>query len=341
MKMRMKDVARDLGLSAVTVSKVLHNHPDISEETRKRVLKRVKELNYQPNIAARSLITGQTWTMGLIVPDLLQPFFAQLALVISREIREKGYSLLISSSENNPEKEQNDIAHLLSRQVDCLLIASTQWQVSSFRQIEAQMTPYILLDRHFAGLTANFIGIDDHAVGLLATRHLLQQGCKRIAHVRGPAISTAYGRLVGYQFALQEADLPFVADNVVTLVADNDSNDMKGGYLAMQKLLDNPSIPDGVFCYNDSCALGVMRALQERGLHIPEDVAVIGCGNLFYSDFLHVPLSSVDQGGNEVGLRAAHLALQLATEKIQTEPQMQLIHPQLIIRESSRRESAA
>src|SRR5579864_6974577 len=109
MAARLKDIARDLGLSVVTISKVLRDHPDIGEETRKRVLKRVKELNYQPNFAARSLITGQTWTIGLVVPDLLHPFFAQVAKAISAEIRRHGYSLMITSSEEDPELEQQEI----------------------------------------------------------------------------------------------------------------------------------------------------------------------------------------------------------------------------------------
>ena len=126
---RLKDIAEDLGLSVVTISKVLRNHPDIGEETRKRVLKRMKELNYQPNFAARSLITGRSWTIGLIVPDLLHPFFAQIAKEISVDVRKKGYNLFISSSDEDPVLEQEEIAQLLARRVDVMLIASAQWTV--------------------------------------------------------------------------------------------------------------------------------------------------------------------------------------------------------------------
>ena len=135
---RLKDIAQDLGLSVVTISKVLRNHPDIGEQTRKRVLKRMKELNYQPNFAARSLIAGRTWTIGLVVPDLLHPFFAQIAKGISVEVRRKGYSLLISSSDEDPALEQEEIAQLLARRVDVMLVASSQWTVESFRQFEEQ-----------------------------------------------------------------------------------------------------------------------------------------------------------------------------------------------------------
>ena len=167
---RMKDIARDMGLSTVTISKVLRGHSDIGEETRKRVLKRMEELNYQPNLAARALITGRTWTIGLVVPDLLHPFFAQIAKAVSAGIRGQGYSLIITSSEEDPELERQEIEQLLARSVDVMLIASAQWTVESFRRIEEQKVPYVLLDRRIAGLNANFVGVDDEAAGTLAAQ---------------------------------------------------------------------------------------------------------------------------------------------------------------------------
>ena len=155
---RMKDIARDMGLSTVTISKVLRGHSDISDETRKRVLKRMKELNYQPNLAARALITGRTSTIGLVVPDLLHPFFAQVAKAVSAGIRGHGYSLIITSSEEDPELERQEIEQLLARRVDVMLIASAQWTVESFRRIEERRIPYILIDRLFAGLAGKFCG---------------------------------------------------------------------------------------------------------------------------------------------------------------------------------------
>jgi LacI family transcriptional regulator len=123
MPVRLKDIASELGLSIVTVSKVLRNHPDIGEKTRTQVLQRMKELKYQPNLAARSLSTGRTSTVGLVVPDLLHPFFAQIATTLSAEVRRHRYSLIISSSEDDPELEQQEIEQLLARRVDVLLIA--------------------------------------------------------------------------------------------------------------------------------------------------------------------------------------------------------------------------
>ncbi|HVU48279.1 MAG TPA: LacI family DNA-binding transcriptional regulator [Terracidiphilus sp.] len=337
MAVRLKDIAHDLGLSVVTVSKVLRDHPDIGEETRKRVLERMKQLNYQPNLAARSLITGQTWTIGLVVPDLLHPFFAQVAKAISVEVRKKGYSLFISSSDEDPELEKEEIAQLLARRVDVLVVASSQWTAESFRRIEDQKVPYILLDRQFSGLECNFVGVDDRAVGMLATTHLIEQGCQRIAHVRGPEISTAIGRLEGYHQALSAAQMAPLPGHIVSIGASGDHLGERGGYDATQKLLSGKTRPDGIFCFNDPAALGTMRAILDAGLRIPEDVAVVGCGNLSYSDLLRVPLSSVDQGSQSIGKAAAALALKLTQDKTLRRPKSQLVAPHLVVRTSSLR----
>jgi len=334
---RMKDIAMDMGLSTVTISKVLRGHSDISDETRKRVLKRMEELNYQPNLAARALITGRTWTIGLVVPDLLHPFFAQVAKAVSNAIRGQGYSLIITSSEEDPELERQEIEQLLARRVDVMLIASAQWTVESFRHIEERKIPYILIDRRFTGLAANFVGVDDEEVGMLATSHLIEQGCKRIAHIRGPETSTAIGRLEGYRRALSARQKEFEPQYVVSIGSSGDDRGEPGGYEAARKLLAVSPRPDGIFCFNDPIALGAMRAIIDAGLRIPEDVAVVGCGNLSYSDFLRVPLTSVDQNSSEIGKLSAELALALVASKTALRPKVELTPPKLVVRASSMR----
>jgi LacI family transcriptional regulator len=337
MAARLKDIANDLGLSVVTVSKVLRDHPDIGEETRKRVLQRMRELNYQPNFAARSLVTGRTWTLGLVVPDLLHPFFAEIAKAISAETRKHGYSLLISSSDEDPELEVQEIRQLLARRVDVILVASAQSSVDCFRMIEEQNTPYILIDRRFDGLDANFVGVNDEEMGMLGTSHLLDQQCRRIAHIRGPNVSTAVGRFEGYKRALANHNLTPLPGHVVSLGTSGDHRGEKGGYEAAKQILAAENRPDGLFCFNDPSALGAMRAILEAGLRIPEDVAVVGCGNLSYSDFLRVPLSSVDQGSENIGRHAADLALRIARKKIPVKPKVEFMSPRIVIRASSRR----
>jgi LacI family transcriptional regulator len=336
MSVTMKDIARELGVSVVTVSKVMRNHADIGEETRQRVLKRVKELNYQPNPAARALVTGKTYMAGLIVPDLMHPFFAEVAMGLSNALRRRNYCLLISSSQGDPELERQEIKRLLSRRLDALVIASSQRTVESFRRIEEQKVPYILLDRGFLGLPANFVGVDDINVGRIATEHLIQVGCQRIAHIRGAATSTAVGRLEGYSQALSQHDLTVLQGFVIT-GRSTDADSWSSGYEAMKKLLGLSPAPDGVFCYNDPIAIGVIDAVLEAGLRVPQDVAVIGCGNLHFDKSLRVPLSSIDQQSAAIGERTGKLLLSVMEAKVPPQPKSIMLEPRLVPRESTRR----
>ncbi len=334
---RLKDLAQDLGLSTVTISKVLRNAPDIGANTRSRVLKRMKELNYQPNLAARSLITGRTCTVGLVVPDLLHPFFAQIAKQIAAMIRPKGYSLFISSSDEDPELEEQEIRQLLARRVDVLLIASSQRSPDIFVEIEKLQIPYIMIDRHIENLKSNFIGVDDKIAGVLATGHMLEQGCRRIAHIRGPEVSTAMGRMAGYQQALLSSGIKPIENYIVPTGAPGTIRGQRAGYDAAKLLLSNRPRPDGIFCFNDPTAIGAMRAILDAGLRIPQDVAIVGCGNLDNSDFLRIPLTSIDQKNEFIGKRVAALALKLAQSKVHARPKTELITPELVVRESSLR----
>ena len=334
MAVRLKDIAQDLGLSIVTISKVLRNHDDISTETRERVLKRMKELNYQPNLAARALVTGRSHLMGLVVPDLVHPFFAQVAKGVSRALRDKGYGLVIASSEEDADLEKQEIQQMLARRLDVLIIASTQSSVDSFRWIEEQRKPYVLIDRRFTGLAAHFIGTDDIAVGRMATEHLIENGCRRIAHIGGQHLSTAVDRLEGYRRALAAGGLRWREEYVVCRQHVDDSADLTG-YQTMQDLLRLRMPPDGVFCFNDPIAMGAMNAAAEAGVRVPQDLAIVGCGNVRYGAALRVALTSVDQGSDSLGERAAKLALTLIQGKAVQKIKQILIEPKLVIRESS------
>ena len=340
MAVTMKDIARDLHVSVVTVSKVIRNHTDISEETRQRVLKRVREMNYHPNLAARALVTGKTYAVGLIVPDLVHPFFAEVAKGLSNSLRRKNYSLLISSSEEDPRLERQEIERLLSRGVDGIVVASTQCTVESFRRIEESRTPYVLIDRCFQGLAANYVGVDDVAVGRLATQHLVSVGCRRIAHVRGPATSTALGRLEGYNQALAANNLgPFTEYVVPARSGDVETYNI--GAEATSKLLRLKPRPEGVFCFNDPIGIGAIDTILGAGLRVPEDVAVIGCGNLHYDRSLRVPLSSIDQQSATIGERAAKLALFLMEAKTPPRPKSIILEARVVPRASTQRKPAS
>ena len=332
----MKDIARDLGVSVVTVSKVLRNHDDISEATRKRVLDRVKELNYTPNLAARGLVTGKTYLVGLVVPDLLHPFFAEVAKSLSRALLKKGYCLTISTSEEDAELEKNEIDRLLGRRLDALVIASSSRSSSIFERIQRQGLPLVLIDRSFPELDANYVGADDEAIGLLATEHLIEIGCKRIAHLRGPDNSPGTGRLKGYQNALVKHKLnPFSGYVSMPRLVDVQSRE-SGAYLMHQLLALNPR-PDGVFCYNDPMAIGAIHAILDAGLRVPEDIAVIGSGNLHYDAELRIPLSSIDQHTDMIGERAGRLTLSLLESRTDPHKRTIIIQPQLVVRASTER----
>ena len=336
MTIRMKDIAKDLGLSQATVSKVLRDHPDIGEETRKRVLDRVKELDYQPNSLARSLVTGRSYLIGLVAPSLLHPFFAEIALAVSASIRDKGYSLIVSSSEEDPELEKEEISRLLGRRLDALVIASTGSNMEQLRRMDSNGQPYVLIDRDLAGLAANFVGINDEKAGRLATEHLIDMGCTRIAHIRGQDNSTGIGRFEGYRQALRHRGLPYAEEYVVSR-SYVDTETTRQGAEAMRLLLERDPRPDGVFCFNDPLAIGAMTTILEAGLRIPEDIALIGCGNLPNNDWLRVSLSSIDQHSQMIGQRAADLVLKLIEAKQPPRAQTIILEPTLMPRSSTRR----
>jgi LacI family transcriptional regulator len=336
MSVTMKDIAIELGVSIGTVSKVLRNHPDISQETRDRVRKRMGELNYRPNLSARALVTGRTHTIGLVVPDLVHPFFAEVAGGLSKLLRKGGYSLIISSSDEDFESENRAIDQLLARSVDALVLASSQKDWSFFDHFEKQKTPLVLIDRRPEGGKVNFVGVDDEEIGRMATEHLIEEGCRRIAHIGGPGISTAVGRLRGYQKALEHHGLPLDSQYVISREHADEASDASG-YAAMNELLAGKRPPDGVFCYNDPTAMGAMQAAIEKGIKIPQDLALIGSGNVRYSKFLRVALSTIDQQSGEIGDRAAKLALKLIDSKKSHRPATILLAPRLVVRESSSR----
>jgi len=337
----MKDIAEDLGVSLMTVSKALRNHTDISQQTRERVHKRMRELNYQPNWIARSMVTGRTYLAGLVLPDLMHSFFAEVAIAVARKLDPLGYQVVISNTEEDAAIEQRHVEVLIARKVDGLIIASAQHsgasaqhrrQAALFKALDRSGIPYILIDRMIPGVAADYVGVKDDDLGALATEHLIAQGCRKIAHIRGPAVSTGRGRLQGYRRALTRAGMKIRPEYIV-VGQHGDS----GGYHAMLRLLQTSPRPDGVFCYNDPVAAGAIKAVLEAGLKVPEEIAIIGAGNVHYSDLLRIPLSTVDQSSSTIGERAAELLSESINAKKRPRPRHILIPPRLVVRESSRR----
>jgi LacI family transcriptional regulator len=330
----MMDIARDLKVSVVTVSKVLRNQGRISDATRKRVLRRAKQLNYQMNWVARSLVTRRTYTIGLLLPEFAHPFFAEIARAVAQTVRPHGYHVVISSFEEDPKLEASEVDSLLARQVDGLIIASAQpsLQLGMFKRVQERKIPFVLIDRPIRGVRACFVGADNRAIGRLATEHLIARGCSRIGHLRGPEIGIAAERLEGYRHALAHGRLRSDPHHIVA-GGHGDAT----GYAGMRKLLQVRPLPDGVFCYNDPVAIGAMRAILEAGLNTPEDIAVVGAGNVNYCDALAVPLTTVDQGTCRIGVLAAELLVARIASKRSMRPKTILIPPRLVERQSTRR----
>jgi len=337
MAVTMSDIARDLHLSVVTVSKVLRNKGKISLKTRKLVLDRAEKLGYRPNWIARSLVTRRTYTIGLLLPDFTHLFFAEIAKAVAETVRAQGFHVLISYSEENPELEKSEIESMLARQVDGLIIASAQTpeQLAFFEGIQRRKTPFVLIDRFIPGVAASFVGVDDKEIGRLATEHLLVQGCRKIAHLRGPRIGLAEHRMGGYLKTLERNGLKSLPHHVVEAGFTDQT-----GYEAMNKMLGTTPLPDGVFCYNDPVAIGTIRAILKAGLRVPTDIGVVGAGNIRYSDMLVVPLTTVDQQTVEVGRRAAGLLLEQIGRAKGGAPKKVLLPPRLVARQSTLRLSA-
>lgn len=333
MALRLKDIARELDVSTITVSKAIRGAKDISEKTRQRILKRIKELDYQPNMAARSLATGRSFLIGLIIPNLLNPFFSELATSLGKSLRRQSYDLILASSGGDPETEQSQIRMMLARRVDALLISSCQPQLGGFLSVHNQATPFALLDRPFPHLRANFIGTDDCLGGKLAATHLIHLGRKQLAYIGSPDLGPAADRFRGFRMALQNHDVD-LREDLILRRPDNEDSDDNVGYDLMRMLLRRGSRPDGVFCHNDVIAIGAVKAALDAGFSIPGDIAFVGYDNVKYSKFLQIPLTSVDQSTFELGEAAAHLALELAAKKFE-KPKQILLAPRLVVREST------
>jgi len=225
---------------------------------------------------------------------------------------------------------------LLSRRLDALVVASSSTSPALFERLRRQGLPFVLIDRDFPGLHANYVGVDDEAVGSLATEHLIAVGCKRIAHLRGPNNSPGVGRLKGYMDALDKHRMqPSPGYVSPPSMADVQSRERGAGM--MRQLLALRPRPDGVFCYNDPMAIGAIHSILEAGLRVPGDIAVIGSGNLHYDTELRVPLSSIDQQTDTIGERAARLTLSLLESKAQPRSRSIILQPELVVRASTER----
>ena len=335
MAVRLKDIAQSLNVSIVTVSKVLNGDTSISEGMRAKVFACAHQLGYRTNLTAKSLVTGKSRMIGLIVPDLFHGFFSEIAASMSDELRIHEYGLLIASSREDGELERNEIEQMLARNVDALVVASCKAS-SKTLNAAASDVPVVLLDRRLRGMNASsYVGTDNLLVGELATKHLVRIGRKRIAHIGGPTSSPAKDREAAYRRVLSEYGVVVPNEFVVKRAKNEESGPITGAQ-AMRKLLRLKVRPDAVFCYNDPTAIGAMAAILDAGLSIPNDIAIVGCGNIQHAAYTLVPLTSVDQNTVQLGKAAATLAVERRElPKEPTDDREIVLKPKLVIRRSS------
>jgi LacI family transcriptional regulator len=248
-------------------------------------------------------------------------------------MKEDGYAVMISSSMEDPMVEEAAIEQLLGHRLDGLIIASCSFSPAKFQQLQKQGTPFVLIDRFFPEFRTNFVGVDDRAVGRIATEHLIAMGCKRIAHIRGLEFTTGVGRFEGYKMALNEHGMKF-DPGLVSSYMTADGLDWQQSLDAMRKLLEGRR-PDGVFCYNDPIAIAAIDVALEAGLRIPKDIAFVGCDNLHYGASLRAPLSSIDHHSSKIGVRAAKMLLRIFKDKESRKIRRVVLAPSLVVRHSS------
>ena len=334
----IKDIARELGISPSTVSRALKDHPDISSETKKAVNALADKLNYQPNIVALSLRQKKTNTIGVVIPELVHFFFSTVISGIEDVAYEAGYSVIITQSNESFDREVTDLKALFNSRVDGMLLSISR-ETTNYDHIESILSkgvPIVFYDRMYNNPNTSKVIVDDYVGAKEAVGHLIEQGCKRIAHLQAaPNLLISEDRLRGYKDAQREANLPYQENFVLQCP----SGTLEEAEKATRKLLALTPPPDAIFANNDMLAMGAMKAIKEKGLNIPGDVALMGFSNWFFSQLMDPPLSSVDQPGYEMGQEAARLLIRHIEmkDKDQGEPQPEtkVLKTRLIVRQSS------
>jgi LacI family transcriptional regulator len=327
----MKRIAAELGVSTTTVSKVLNHHADIGTATRARVLARVEELGYRPNAVARSLTLRKTHTLGVVIPDLMHSFFVEIVAGIEAAVSARGYGLLLCSSSEDPRKERSELEMLRARQVDGIVLASAHPSNTDVLGRITATGALVMIDRDdYPGLRCHRVLTDDEEVGRLAAGHLIDRGRRAVAHIAGPPIVHAMRRESGYREALRTRGMR-VRSGWIARGGFMDAD----GYRAMKQLLELRPRVDAVFAANDPAAIGAMKAIWEAGLRIPDDIAVVGAGDIAHGDLLRVPLTTVGWSKEGLGRQAAELLLDQMGPHPGGPFRRVIMPPQLVFRASS------
>ncbi len=299
------DVAKRAGVSVATVSAVVNNSAYVSPPLRQRVEIAVSELSYNPNLLARSLAQKKTLTLGIVIPDITNPFYPDVVRGAEDKAKQEGYTILLGNSDNRRDKEEIYLSLFLSRRVDGILLFKGFEDMSSdfLARLQGSDTPVALVGRRYERLETDCVVADDEGGAYTAVRHLLRLGHKRIGVITGfRGVSTAEGRLQGYRRALVSKRIPF--DPSLVVQGDYGS---ESGYRAGLQLLEHH--PTAVFSTNYLMTVGFMAALEKKGLSCPQDVAVVSYDDFLWSRFFRPKLTCVEQPKYELGFQATELLL--------------------------------
>ena len=329
MSVRLEDIAKETGFSISTVSRVLSNSSyPVSEQIRDKVLRVAGAMGYEPNIAARSLRTDRTDTIGIIIDDLLSPFTPPIVRGIQDYLNENGFLSLIVNSDWNPDQEQAAIKTLLSRPVDGIIFVEYSHRTTS-DVLERSNKPHVFVHRLFGSPIKNSVVPDDYYGASLATGHLIGLGHNYIGYINGPENwHTSHARLSGYQDTLASHNLLFEP----SLVQPGDW-EIESGYAAAKNLLKLTERPTAIFAANDLMALGAIYAIQDTGLNVPRDIAVVGYDNRNFTKTFRPRITTVSMPVIEMGGVAAELLLKQIAEGRKEEEEIK-VKGQLIIRET-------
>lgn len=331
----IRDIALKLNISISTVSRALRGAADINRETRDNVLRMAKELNYEPNQVAQSLRTKRTHTLGIIVPDLVTHFFSSNISGIQEVATRHGYNVMICQSNECYETEVRNIHTLVAARVDGLLISLSR-ETSNYDHLKAlqnKSIPLVCFDRICDELNTTKIIVDDYDGAFKATEHLIEVGCKHIAHISGPEhLSISKNRLHGYVDALRKNNMP--CDERLIRRCNLSSQDIMH---QVKALLSMEKPPDAIFALNDPVAVEVIQVLKENDIRIPDDIAVVGFTNEPVSALIEPSLTTVAQPAYKIGQIAARHILEQIEQPEDFLPQSIVLKTELIVRNSSRR----
>jgi len=326
----MRDVAERAGVSVTTVSHVINETRPVSDELRQRVLAAIDELGYQPNVLARSLRRGETHTIGMIVPDSANPFFAELARGIEDTSFAHGYNLILCNSDGDLDKELIYADVLTEKQVDGILFVAAGVSTDHIRALQERRIPVVIVDREIPDVSVDQVLTDNARGGWLATRHLLELGHRCIGCITGPSdVTPSAERVTGYRQALSEGGIP--VDEVLIVKGDFQYG---SGYRAARQILARDDPPTAIFTCNDLMAVGAISAAVEMGRQVPVNLSVVGFDDVRLASFANPPLTTIVQPKYEMGVLATTMLLERMRNH-DIPPRRRLLDTSLLIRQST------